>query len=392
MQGLESLQLDDKRVFLRLDLNVPLSPDGKIIDSTRIEQSLPTIRYILERTRFLCIASHLGRPRGQKNQSMSLAPVGEYLANELKKEVVFVTDYHLEPADQVLRQISPGQFVLLENLRFNPGEEKNERDFSQSLAKGVQIYIDDAFGAVHREHASVVGVPKLLPPENCGIGPLIRKEIEALNKLNKPSVPFVVVMGGSKVSDKINVILSLIKKCTDIIIGGAMAYTFLAYSGKKTGKSLVNKDQFDLVETILNSAQERRVRIHLPVDHVGATSIDKDAKAVSIPSENIPDDLAALDIGTKSVTNFCNVLKTARTVLWNGPLGVYEWSQFSHGTEQVAKQISKLQGYTVVGGGDSVAVINRLKLADKFSHVSTGGGASLEYLQGTHLPGLKVLQ
>lgn len=383
--------LKNKKVFLRLDLNVPIKK-GKIQDDTRIQAALPTIKYILERTNKVAICSHLGRPKDKPEPEYSVEPVGMRLAELLKKEVCFVHDYGKESPALMLEKLTPNQFMLLENLRFYPGETKNDTAFSQNLARGFDCYVNDAFGTVHRAHASVAGVAECFPPEKRAAGFLIHTEVDALDKLiERPETPFTVVMGGAKVSDKIAVILNMLKLCNNLLIGGAMAYTFLKYRGVSIGKSTLEADKMDLVESIFRTAEARNVRIYLPQDHVAAKEFVETAQAVPVNAAAIPDGLMGLDIGPKTAQAYADVIKKSKTVFWNGPMGVFEWPAFAAGTTAVAKAMGECQGKTVIGGGDSVSAVNKAGVASKMFHISTGGGASLEYLEGQMLPGLKVL-
>lgn len=389
---LEEVNLEGKTVLVRLDLNVPLS-QGKILDDTRIRASLPTLEYLKSRNAKIALMSHLGRPKGKPDLKFSLAPVGERLAEILSCEVIMVNDYHKEPADQVLKQLGKNQIMMFENLRFHEGETSNDSEFAQILIKGADYYVNDAFGAAHRSHASVVAAPTYMPKDRCFPGFLMMKEIEALDKLrNNPKVPFTVVIGGAKVSDKIGVILSLLEKCNHLLIGGAMAYTLLKFRGFQVGLSKVEHDKMDLVEAIFRNAESRKVAIELPVDHVCAGSFDSEAAATIINDINIPAGLMGLDIGPKTIARYQEIVRSSSTVLWNGPMGVFEWSQFAKGTTAVAEEIAQCPGYTVLGGGESVAAAQKAGVADKIKHVSTGGGASLEYLEGTQLPGIKALE
>lgn len=386
---IDQIELNDKNILLRLDLNVPLR-DGKIEDDTRIQEAMPTIKYLLEKNAKIVMCSHLGRPKGQKNAKFSLQPVGEYLAEALNKEVLFVADYYEEPIDQLIHQLGKNQLVLLENLRFDPRETANDMEFGRLLMKGMDCFINDAFGASHRAHASIVQTAQLAQTKALGF--LIKRELEALSCIkNQPKNPFTVIVGGSKVSDKIGVIYSLLEKCNDLVIGGAMSYTFLKYLGKSVGKSLVEEDKLDLVRNIYRAAEERKVSIHLPEDHVCARDFKEDAEPIEVSSVNIPNDCMGMDIGAKTIKKYAEVISRSKTVLWNGPMGVFEWDSFSKGSLSIAESMATCEGYTVVGGGDSVAAVNKAKLKDKMSHVSTGGGASLEFLQGNHLPGLKAM-
>ena len=390
LRFLRQLDLDGKTVFCRLDLNVPVH-EGVIQDDTRVAAALPTIEYLLEKANKLVVASHLGRPKGARNAAMSLEPVAGRLAELTGYEVAFVSDYEREPIDQLLMQLSGRQFVVLENLRFFPGETANDGSFAEILMKGVDVYVNDAFGAVHRSHASIVAAADLIPPERRAAGFLIEKEIENLSKLGKPKRPYVVVVGGAKVSDKIDVILNLLNTANDLVVGGAMAYTFLAHAGIEVGNSRVERDKFSLIDSILTRAKERGVKIHLPCDHECGADFSADTKPVTTTDAVVPEGLMGLDIGPQTRRLYQDIIGRSQTVLWNGPMGVFEWEAFSQGTRSVAQAVANCPGFTLVGGGDSVAALNRCKLADRVSHVSTGGGASLEYLEGASLPGLRVL-
>lgn len=393
LRTLKDVELKSKKVFLRLDLNVPIK-NGKIMDDTRIREALPTIRYILQFTNKIAIGSHLGRPEGQVDLKYSLEPVGTYLAEKLGLECVFVSDYANEPYDQVLGQIDPKQFVLLENLRFHPGETKNDPAFCRLLVGGIDLYVNDAFGTAHRAHASTVGMAEMLDPSKRAAGILIEKEVAALEPLlAHPEAPFTVVMGGAKVSDKISVILNLLNRCNNLLIGGAMAYTFLKFNGIDVGGSRIESDKLGLVESIYRNAEARKVAIHLPIDHVAANEFVETASPVLVDSAKIPEGLMGLDIGPRTVENYKRTISASKTVLWNGPMGVFEWKAFANGTLSIAHALAEASHVTtIVGGGDSVAAVNLAGVASKMGHVSTGGGASLEFLEGRVLPGLKVLQ
>jgi phosphoglycerate kinase len=392
LRKIKDLDLKDKKVFLRLDLNVPLK-DGKITDDTRIQAALPTLRYILSQTNLVAIASHFGRPKGQPVKEMSLEPIGLRLAELLGKEVVFIDDYNKNKVSQSLAQLSPNQIVLLENLRFFPGETANDVEFARQLIEGMDFYVNDAFGTAHRAHASTVAAAEILRPDQRAAGFLMEKEVEALSDLrDKAASPFCVVMGGAKVSDKIGVLLNLLNHCNDLIIGGAMAYTLLKFKGVNVGSSRVEEDKMDLVELIFRNAESRKVNIHLPVDHICAESFSPSAQPIAVPTQSIPDGMMGLDIGPKTLAQFQGVIRQAATLLWNGPMGVFEWDAFAKGTMGVAQEVALCAGKTLVGGGDSVAAVNKAGLADKIDHVSTGGGASLEFLEGKTLPGIKILQ
>lgn len=388
---LSELDLKDKKVLVRLDLNVPLRA-GKITDDTRIQAAIPTIKYILQHTRKIALMSHLGRPDGEVMPEYSLKPVGERLAELLGMEVVFVEDYTEEPAEHVINQLSKNQIVLFENLRFHAGETKNNTDFARHLAQGFDCYVNDAFGTLHRAHASVVAAAEFFPAPKRAAGLLVEREIEVLSALQKkPTAPFTVIMGGSKVSDKIGVVLNLMQSANYLLIGGAMAYTFLKYQGVDVGDSRVEHDKMDLVAAIYKNAEARKVEIVLPEDHIAAETFDKGATAVELQTKTIPKGLMGLDIGRKTAKRYSDIIALSKTVLWNGPMGVFEWEQFSRGSLRVAEAMADCKGFTVIGGGDSVAAANMAKVADRIDHISTGGGASLEFLEGTMLPGVKVL-
>ncbi|NDE14755.1 phosphoglycerate kinase [bacterium] len=392
LRKLEDLDLRGKKVFLRLDLNVPMK-NGVIKDDTRIREALPTIKYILESTSKLVMCSHLGRPKkGAHSPDDSLEAVGAHMAELLGREIVFCADYATEPAIQVLNRLDPGQIMLLENLRYNDGEEKNDKDFARVLTEGFDCYVNDAFGTVHRAHASVAAAAEIFPPEHRGAGLLIQREIAALQSLlGSTEAPFTAIMGGSKVSDKIAIIMNLLNHCHNLIIGGAMAYTFLKFKGVDVGKSRVEDDKMKLVESIVRTAEQRRVMIHLPVDHMCATEFAENAKPEQVDGVDIPAGLMGLDIGPKTIAAYEGVIRRSRTILWNGPMGVFEWPAFAKGSMAVANAMAASNGKTVIGGGDSVAAVNMAGVADKITHISTGGGASLEFLEGRVLPGIKVL-
>lgn len=390
LRKIEDLELTGKRVFLRLDLNVPIK-NGVIQDDTRITQALPTIKYILERTKKLTIASHLGRPQVGGSPADSLEPVGTRLAELLEREIVLFPDYTESSSIQLLNSLGKNQVLLLENLRFHAGEETNDIDFAHHLIDGYDFYVNDAFGTCHRAHASVSAAAEILSVEKRAAGYLIQKEITALSSIiTKPQGPFTVIMGGSKVSDKILVILNLLNSCNNMLIGGAMAYTFLKYKGVNVGMSRVEADKMALVETIMRNAEARKVQIFLPTDHICAKEFSETADAVPV-SGAIADGLMGLDIGPLTQATFSKVVRDSKTVLWNGPMGVFEWDKFSKGTMAMAAAMAEVHGKTVVGGGDSVSAMHKSGFSEKITHISTGGGASLEFLEGKVLPGLKVL-
>ena len=388
---IRDLDLKNRRVFIRDDFNVPLK-NGVIRDDTRIRASLPTIKYARDAgAKCVVLASHLGRPKGRPNPEMSLRPVADRLAELLGVPVAFAGDCVGPEAENAVRNAPPGGVVLLENLRFHPEEEKNEIGFARALASLADAYVNDAFGAAHRAHASVEAIVRLMPQAAAGL--LMENELRYLGGvLEKPERPFVAVLGGAKVSDKIEVIENLIPRVDRLLIGGAMAYTFFKAMGKPTGRSLVEGDKLDAARDIMRRAQERGLQFLLPTDHVVA-----DKPEPGVPTEvlnvdsNAIGDRMGLDIGPVTVAAYTKALRDAKTVVWNGPMGVFEIDEFAHGTIGVAKAVAEVQGTTIVGGGDSIAAIKKAGVADRITHISTGGGASLEFLAGRTLPGVAVL-
>lgn len=380
-------------VFLRLDLNVPLK-SGVVQDDTRIRAALPTVRWLQEQNVRIVACSHLGRPEGIGfEQAYSLEPVGARLAELLGCEVVLLEDPLDTSADKVVSSLKTGQVVLLENLRFWKGEKKGDAEFAKSLGRFATHYVNDAFGTSHRADASVEAVAKLFPLKNRAAGLLIEKELAYLEgAFARPQPPVTAIFGGAKVSDKIDVLTKFTQIANHIIIGGAMSYTFLKYMGVSVGKSRVEEDKLALVETILQAAESRKVQIHLPVDHIAARTFAEDAEPITVETRAISDDLMGLDIGLKSREQYARVVAASRLVMWNGPMGVFEWPAFSRGTEAVARALAECSGTTIVGGGDSAAAVAHFGLEANVSHVSTGGGASLELLEGKKLPGIEVLR
>lgn len=391
IKTIRDFNLKDKKVFLRLDLNVPYE-DGKITDETRITGALPTINYALEKGAKLIIASHFGRPKSAADKEYSLEPVAARLSELLKKEVLLVDEPTSEAVRGLLHTLKGNQILMLENLRFEPGETKNSQEFAQNLASFTDIYINDAFGASHRAHASIEALPALLTPNQRGIGFLIEKEVQVLDQLlENPKKPYIAILGGAKVSDKIPVIEKLIDVVDGFIIGGAMAYTFLKASGHSVGKSLVEADKVGYAKEMIARMEARRKTLLLPVDHVVASSI-ADTSGQTTSSASIEDGKLGVDIGPTTLKNFAAAINGAQTVFWNGPMGIFETPAFSKGTFELAKTIANSKGMKVVGGGDSAAAAVQSGFAEQMSHISTGGGASLEYLQGERLPGLEVLR
>ncbi len=388
--SIDDVEVDGRRVFVRVDFNVPLNDDGSVADDTRIRAALPTIESILERGGKAILASHLGRPKGQPNPKYSLEPAALRLAELLGVgEVVLTDDCVGDGARKVVHDLRDGHVVLLENLRFHPGEEKNDEAFARELLKFCDIYVNDAFGAAHRAHASVSALPRLADVR-CA-GKLMQKELKALGALRAdPERPYVAVLGGAKVSDKIRVIEALMAKVDAMFIGGAMANTFLAARGYAMGRSLVEPDKLALARSLMQKAEDTGVDLLLPVDlRIGQSLEDTTSEVVAL--DGVPEGAMALDVGPATELLFQDRMSRARSVFWNGPMGLFENPAFASGTLALAQAMAESSGFTVVGGGDSVAAVQQAKLADQYTHVSTGGGASLEFLEGRKLPGVEAL-
>lgn len=383
------LDVDGKKVLVRVDFNVPLNDKGEITDDTRITASLPTIQYLLEQKAAVILMAHLGRPKGQVKPELSLAPVAKHLGKLLGKKILFAPDCVGEAAQAAASKLKPGHILLLENLRFHKEEEKNDMEFAEKLASLADLYVNDGFGVSHRAHASVEGVTHFLP---AAAGFLLEKEIQYVGQaVTNPLHPFVAIIGGAKVSDKIGVISNLLDKVDTLLIGGGMANTFLAAQGYKMGKSLVEEDKLDLAKELLAKAKKNKVNMLLPTDLVMAAAFAPDAEHVTEKVKNLNQAYMALDIGAETSKAYAEALADAKMIVWNGPMGVFEMDAFCKGTEAVAKAVAKSRATSIVGGGDSVAAIEKLGLAKRITHISTGGGASLEYLEGKVLPGVAAL-
>ncbi|MDP2305065.1 MAG: phosphoglycerate kinase [Pseudomonadota bacterium] len=388
LPNLDTLDLDNRRVFLRVDFNVPLE-NGHISDDTRIRAALPTIQALRAKGCKLVIASHLGRPKGIVVPELSLEPTAARLAELLNGEVIFAHDIVGEDVELLSKELTPGGVMMLENLRFHPGEKGGDEAFATQLARLGEVYINDAFGAMHRAETSISAVVSHF--EIVGVGLLVQKELDALTRcLSGAAKPYVAILGGAKVSDKIGVIESLAHRVDHLLIGGAMAYTFIKAQGFSVGASRVEADKLVLAQRLLERCAEKGVQVHLPVDHVVNTSLDSDAPARTV--DVIGEGDMGLDIGPATLLRYAEVIAQAKTVFWNGPMGVFEREAYAAGTRGVAEACAASSGYTVVGGGDSAAAAEKFGLADKFSHVSTGGGASLEFLEGKDLPGIKAIR
>ena len=393
VKTIDDIDLRGKKTLVRVDFNVPLDSDGTVTDETRINAALPTIKKLHEKGAKIILASHLGRPNGERNPSMSLSPVAPLLAKKLGLPVLFLDDCIGDQVKSATEALQDGQIALLENLRFHKGETENDSVFSENLASLADVFVNDAFGTAHRAHASTYGVPSILSDKVSGY--LIAKELEFLGeKTSNPARPFVVILGGAKVSDKITVIDKLLDKADSIIIGGAMAYTFALAAGKKVGESLCEPDKVDLAKSALIKAEQNGVKFLLPVDTLITDSLDFGAKEIGdskIVEGDIPDGWEGVDIGPKTTKLYQEAISDAETILWNGPMGVFEIEASSKGTFAVAKTVAKSSAVSIIGGGDSVKAINRSGYSDDVTFMSTGGGASLEFLEGKDLPGVSIL-
>jgi len=388
--SIRDLDMQGKRVFMRVDFNVPLNDALEITDDTRIQASLASIKLAGERGARLILASHLGRPKGKPHPRMSLKPAAARLSELLGKPVAFAPDCVGAEVEAMAKAMKDGDVLLLENLRFHAEEEKNAPEFSQKLAALAEVYVNDAFGSAHRAHSSTEGITKFLSP--CAAGLLMEKELEYLGKaVENPARPYVAIVGGAKVSDKLELLRNLLKLADSILIGGAMAYTFLKARGVEVGLSRTEDDKLELAKEVLASAEQAGVKLLLPTDHVVAEKLDASAAAETTPTAQIPGDRLGLDIGPATRAAYAAEIAKAKTIVWNGPMGVFEIDQFAQGTMEIARAVAASSAVSIVGGGDSVAAVNKAGVEDKISHISTGGGASLEFLSGLTLPGVAAL-
>ncbi|MEY9869928.1 phosphoglycerate kinase [Peribacillus sp. B2I2] len=388
-KSIRDIELKGKRVFCRVDFNVPMQ-DGKISDDTRIKAALPTISYLTEQGAKVILASHLGRPKGQVVEELRLAPVAERLSELSGKDVQKAEEAYGDSVQSIIDNMQNGEILLLENVRFYPGEEKNDQELAKSFAALADVYVNDAFGAAHRAHASTEGIAHHLPAV---AGLLMEKELSVLGKaLSNPERPFTAIIGGAKVKDKIGVIENLLENVDHLIIGGGLGYTFIKAQGHEIGNSLLEEDKIELAKSFIESAKEKGVKLHLPIDAVVTAEFSPDAETENVDIDAIPSDKMALDIGPKTSGLFADVIKGSKLVIWNGPMGVFEFDKFANGTRTVAEALAEAKDtYSIVGGGDSAAAAEKFGLAEKMSHISTGGGASLEFMEGKELPGVVAL-
>ncbi|QEY22422.1 phosphoglycerate kinase [Psychrobacillus sp. AK 1817] len=387
-QTMSDVTLKGKRVFCRVDFNVPME-DGAITDDTRIRAALPTIQHLIEQGAKVILASHMGRPKGEVKEELRLTKVGEHLAKLLNKPVTKLDKSIGEKVEHTISKMNEGDVVLLENVRFHAGEEKNDPELAKAFASLADVYVNDAFGAAHRAHATTEGIAKLLPAVS---GLLMQKELDVLGKaLTTPERPFTAIIGGAKVKDKIGVIDHLLDKVDNILIGGGLSYTFTKAQGHEIGTSLLEEDKIDLAKSFLEKAKEKGVNFYLPIDVVVADEFSKDANTKVVSIDQIPSDWMGLDIGPETVKLYDQVIKDSKLIIWNGPMGVFEMDAFANGTKGVANAMAETSGYTIIGGGDSAAAVEKFDVADKMDHISTGGGASLEFMEGKDLPGVSAL-
>lgn len=385
---MKDIDVKGKRVFVRVDFNVPME-NGVITDDTRIRAAIPTIKYLVEQGAKVILASHLGRPKGEVKEDMRLTAVGVRLAELMGQPVTKLDESIGETVEAAVAKMQDGDIVLLENVRFHAGEEKNDETLAKQFASLADVYVNDAFGAAHRAHSSTEGIAKHIPAVS---GFLMEKELDVLGKaLSTPERPFTAIIGGAKVKDKIGVIESLLEKVDNLIIGGGLSYTFLKAQGYDIGQSLLEEDKIDLAKGFIQKAKDKGVQLLLPIDVVVANEFSKDAETKIVDVDAIPSDWMGLDIGTKTIEKFAEVIKNSKLIIWNGPMGVFEMDKFANGTRSVANAMAETAGYTVIGGGDSAAAVEKFNVADKMDHISTGGGASLELMEGKELPGIVAL-
>ena len=388
-KSIEDVNVKGKRVFVRVDFNVPMA-DGQVSDDTRIRAAIPTINYLVEQGAKVILASHLGRPKGEVNEDMRLTAAGARLEELIGKPVKKLDESIGEAVEKVVNEMQEGDIVLLENVRFHKGEEKNDEELSKAFAKLADVYVNDAFGAAHRAHATTEGITKFVDVAVSGF--LMQKELDVLGKaLSNPERPFTAIIGGAKVKDKIGVIENLLDKVDNLIIGGGLAFTFVKAMGHDIGKSLLEEDKIDLAKSFIEKAKEKGVKFYMPVDAVVASEFSNDAEIATVDIDAIPADMMGVDIGPKTAAKYAEVIKASKLIIWNGPMGVFEMEKFANGTKAVAQAMDETEGYTVIGGGDSAAAVEKFDVADKMDHVSTGGGASLELMEGKELPGIVAL-
>ncbi|KGR82807.1 phosphoglycerate kinase [Lysinibacillus odysseyi] len=386
---MDDVNVKGKRVFVRVDFNVPMA-DGEITDDTRIRAAIPTIEALSNAGAKVILASHLGRPKGEVKEDMRLTAVGKRLSELMGKPVNKLDESIGEAVEAAVAEMQDGDIILLENVRFHKGEEKNDEELAKAFASLADIYVNDAFGAAHRAHASTEGIAKHV--EAAVAGYLMQKELDVLGKaLSEPERPFTAIIGGAKVKDKIGVIENLLDKVDHLIIGGGLSYTFTKAQGYDIGKSLLEEDKIELAKSFIEKAKEKGVELHMPVDAVVANEFSKDAETKTVAIDAIPSDWMGLDIGPKTAAHYAEIIKSSKLIIWNGPMGVFEMDKFANGTKTVAEAMAETDGYTVIGGGDSAAAVEKFGVADKMDHISTGGGASLELMEGKELPGILAL-
>lgn len=387
-KSIQDVELQGKRVFVRVDFNVPME-DGSITDDTRIRAAIPTIQALVDQGAKVILASHLGRPKGEVNEDMRLTAAGERLAQLMNKDVNKLDESIGEAVEAAIANMNDGDIVLLENVRFHKGEEKNDEQLAKAFANLADVYVNDAFGAAHRAHATTEGIAKHIPAVS---GLLMQKELEVLGKaLSAPEKPFTAIIGGSKVKDKIGVIENLLNEVDHLLIGGGLSFTFVKALGYEIGNSLLEEDKIELAKSFIEQAKAKGVQLHLPIDAVVAKEFSKDAETQVVDIDAIPEGWMGLDIGPKTVAQFEEVIKSSKLIIWNGPMGVFEMDKFANGTRSVAEAMATTTGYTIIGGGDSAAAVEKFNVADDMNHISTGGGASLELMEGKDLPGIVAL-